>query len=97
MDQPDWYHGIEKVHQQRAYALAWLLCRDHATAVEQIIPTAVDIACKSVRRTARRVRWSVRCTARRARTSENGWKLNLRDPQLLQLGGCTIICVTGYL
>lgn len=74
MGQLEWYHGIDAAHQHSAYTLAWRLCRNEETAVKGIIPTAVDIAYKSVRRRDRRMR-----------ASDIRWKITLSDPQLLQI------------
>jgi trehalose transport system substrate-binding protein len=75
MDPRDWYAGIDVSHRRRAFTLAWRLCRSEETAVERIIPTAVEIAYKSVRR-----------RMRRERDSATGWKIMLSDAQLLQIG-----------
>jgi hypothetical protein len=75
VSQLEWYHGIDAAHQHSAYTLAWRLCRNEETAVKGFIPTAVDIAYKSVRRRDRRMR-----------ASDTRWKITLSDPQLLQIG-----------
>jgi hypothetical protein len=58
MGQLERYHGIDAAHQHSVYTLAWRLCRNEETAVKGFIPTAVDIAYKSVRRRDRRMRAS---------------------------------------
>jgi LemA protein len=75
MDPLDWYEGIDAAHQRHAYTLAWRLRRSEETAARRIIPTAVEIAYKSVRRRDRRIR-----------ESPTGWNIMLSDPQLLQIG-----------
>jgi len=67
MGQLEWYHGIDAAHQHSAYTLAWRLCRNEEMAVNGFIPTAVDIAYKSVHRRDRRMRAS---DTRRCRTPQ---------------------------
>ena len=75
MDPRDWYAGIDVSHWHSAYALACCLCHSEETAKQRIIPTAVEIAYKSLRR-----------RTRRERDSATGWKIMLSDAQLLQIG-----------
>jgi hypothetical protein len=81
MGQLEWYYGIDAAHQHSAYTLAWRLCRNEETAVKGFIPTAVDIAYKSVRRRDRRMRASDtrRCRALRPCLFRKLWPASVRD------------------
>lgn len=82
MGQLKWYHEIDAAHQHSAYTLAWRLCRNEDAAVKGFIPTAVDIAYKSVRRRDRRMRASDtrRCHAPRPCLFRKLWPASIAPP-----------------
>jgi len=70
----DWYLHLSETCQEMGYDLGLLLCPDPEVVINKIIPSAVEIACKTARKQARRM------------GPRSHWKMYLSDPQLYQIG-----------
>jgi hypothetical protein len=70
----DWYLRLNKKSREMGYHLCLLICPDPEAVAGNIIPKAVEIACKSARK-----------QSRRDESNRKHWKIHFTDLQLYQI------------